>query len=107
MVEKSLTSEQQWLVVLYEALFKIAHFAATGKIYESYTLVSHYEHLIADLILNEIDSDWYEKRGSELDQEFEDPRIFSRKRDPKRLRLEKQARLSTLKVGQLVDGSVK
>lgn len=103
-LEQSLTTEQQWLVVLYDALSKIALFAHRGQIYESCAFVSLYQNLLADLILNELDSDWYKKRISEIEPGFENIRISSRERDPKRVRLETQARFSTLKLGQLVDG---
>lgn len=106
-LEKSLTVEQQWLIVLYDVLYKIVLSTSSGQIYESYTLASLYQNLLADLILNELDSDWYEKRRSEIDREFEDLRKFSRKRDPERVRCEAQVRLATLKPGQLVDGRVR
>lgn len=105
-LEKSLTTKQQWLIVLYDALYKIVLFTRSGQIHESYALVSLYQNLLADLILNELDSDWYEKRRSEIDQGFDNLRTFSRKRDPKRVRRETKVRLATLKLGQLVDGRV-
>jgi predicted RNA-binding protein with RPS1 domain len=106
-LEKSLTTEQQWLIVLYDALYKITLSTSSGQIYESYALVSLYQNLLADLILNELDSDWYEKRRSEIDQGFEGLRTFSSTRDPQRVRRETQVRLATLKLGQLVDGRVR
>jgi predicted RNA-binding protein with RPS1 domain len=105
-LDQTLSKEQQWLIVVYDALYKIALFSGSGQIYESYTLVRLYQNLLADLILNEFDSSWYEKRRAEIEQGFEKLRTFNRKRDPKRVRLETQIRLSTLKLGQLVDGRV-
>ncbi|MEO0511248.1 MAG: S1 RNA-binding domain-containing protein [Verrucomicrobiota bacterium] len=105
-LEKSLTTEQQWLLVLYDAFYKIILSASSGQLYESYALASLYQNLLADLILNELDSDWYKKRISEIDQGFGDLRSFSPKRDPKRVGRETQVRLATLQLGQLVDGRV-
>ena len=110
-LEKSLTTEQQWLIFLYDALYKIILSTRDGDLYKSYALVSLYQNLLADLILNELNSaDWYEKRRAEIDQvskDPSDPRTFSLKRDPRRVRRETQIRLATLKLGQLVDGRVR
>ncbi|HEY9660171.1 MAG TPA: hypothetical protein V6C65_17065, partial [Allocoleopsis sp.] len=92
-LEKSLTTEQQWLIVLYDALYKIALSTNHGQTYESYALVSLYQNLLADLILDELDSDWYEKRRSEVEQMFTDLRTSSRKRDPQHVRRETQSRV--------------
>lgn len=88
-LEKSLTIDRQWLIVLYYALEKVALLGCSGQTYESYGFMSLYQNLLVDLILNEIDSDWYEERETEIEQGFTDlVKIFNRSRNPERIRLE-------------------
>lgn len=64
-------------------------------------------NLPVDIALCEIDSDWYQKRRQEIEDESKvyDSRI-RKKEERERLFELRQARLKTLKLGQLVDGTV-
>jgi predicted RNA-binding protein with RPS1 domain len=71
-------------------------------------LADLYKNLPVDIALGEIDSDWYKKRQKEIDSEYE---IYSNRRrrrreEQEKLSLLREARLKTLKLGQLVDGTV-
>ena len=70
-------------------------------------LADLYKNLPVDIALGEIDSAWYKKRREEIDGEYQihDSRI-RKKEERERLFNLRQARLKTLKLGQLVDGNV-
>ena len=103
---QTLTPEQQWLVILYDVLDKIVQTAVSGHIYTSYSFAHLYQNLLADLVLDEIDAEWYEKRRSEIDKEFENSQRSRCPPTSKGVRIETRTRLLTLKLGQLVDGRV-
>ena len=77
-----------------------------GQLRDAYKLASFYENLITDLAVKEFDSHWYQKRQSEIHQEIGElhlpPCPYSNPAQH-----ERQARLETLKVGQLIDGRVR
>jgi small subunit ribosomal protein S1 len=102
-----LTLEQQWLVVLRDVLLKTAMLAANHQITEVHALVSLYQTLPIDLALREIDPNWYEERRGELSREYGLDEYLIRRQKPQRRRLSARARLATLKIGQLVDGTVR
>ena len=70
-------------------------------------LADLYKTLPVDIALGEIDSDWYQKHRQEIENEYKvyDARI-RKKQERARLFELRQARLKTLKLGQLVDGTV-
>ncbi|MDJ0649915.1 MAG: S1 RNA-binding domain-containing protein [Xenococcaceae cyanobacterium MO_188.B19] len=70
-------------------------------------LADLYKNLPVDIALGEIDSDWYRKREKEIDAEYQvyDTRIRKKEERERLFNLQK-ARLKTLKLGQLVDGTV-
>ena len=103
---QSLTTEQQWLVVLYSDIDRMVLYARSGQIHASYAFVSLYQNLLADLILGEVDFDWYEKRRTEIEPELGNLRELSDRSDLKDVSLEVRTRLLTLRLGQLVDGRV-
>lgn len=103
-VESNLTTEQQWLLVLHDALLRIASLASENRKAKAYNLVSFYQNLLIDFALNEFESGWYEKQQAKIDWELSNLRSFHQER--KQRTLESKARLSTLKLGQLIDGRV-
>ncbi|MGL5941114.1 MAG: S1 RNA-binding domain-containing protein [Waterburya sp.] len=99
-----LTTEQQELYNLRNVLYHISK-----NVHNRVgVLADLYKNLPVDIALGEIDSDWYKKRQKEIDSEYE---IYSNRRKRRReeqekLSLLRKARLKTLKLGQLVDGTV-
>ncbi|BAY18853.1 30S ribosomal protein S1 [Anabaenopsis circularis NIES-21] len=105
-ISNQLTLEQQWLVTLNDVLLWIANLAANGQIREVYALVSLYKNLPIDIALGELDDSWYEQRKIELYQQYElRENSITRRTIHNRSRLAK-ARLKTLKLGQIIDGSI-
>ena len=97
------TLEQQELYNLRNLLYYIA-VHGNEKISE---LAYLNRNLPIDIALGEIDSNWYQKRRKDIEDECKvyDTRI-RKKQERERLFELRQARLKTLKLGQLVDGTV-
>lgn len=97
------TLKQKQLYNLREFLYFVAR-TSYDKIG---ILADLYKNLPVDIALGEIDSDWYQKRREEIESEYQihDARI-RKKEDREKLFNLRQARLKTLKLGQLVDGNV-
>ncbi|OCQ89771.1 RNA-binding protein [Nostoc sp. MBR 210] len=105
-ISNQLTLEQQWLVTLHDVFLWIANLAANGQIREVYALVSLYKNVPIDIALGELDASWYEQRKIELYQQDElRENSITRRTIHNRSRLAK-ARLETLKLGQIIDGSI-
>lgn len=97
------TLEQKELYNLRNFLYLVS-----GTSYDKIgVLADLYKTLVVDIALGEIDSDWYQKRREEIENDYQiyDTRI-KKKEERERLLELKQARLKTLKLGQLVDGTV-
>ena len=97
------TLEQKELYNLRNFLY----FVSTTSYDKIGMLADLYKTLPVDIALGEIDSDWYQKRRQEIENEYKvyDTRI-RKKQERERLFELRQARLKTLKLGQLVDGTV-
>jgi len=112
-IEKSesweqLTVEQQWSIVLRSVLDRIAILAASNRKFDIQALANLYRTLPEDIVLGEIDPDWYEERRVILNKEYG----LDRYRSPTQEEREhhhilKTTRLKMLKVGQIVDGTVR
>jgi predicted RNA-binding protein with RPS1 domain len=104
---QQLTLEQQWLIVLRDLLSSIAIIAKRKQAYDIQALASLYQSLPVDIALNEIDSEWYQERRNALNQEYE--LVWSRpiRREEREFNHTlKIARLKSLRVGQVLDGTV-
>lgn len=106
-VWNQLTLEQQWLVILHDVMLWTTQLTANGQITEAYALVSFYKNLPIDLALGEFDASWYEKRRIELNKKYGLCEYSIERRTPKNCRSSAKARLKTLKLGQLVDGTIR
>lgn len=105
---KQLTPEQQWLIVLRDVLNEIAVIAAINRTPSIRALVTLYRTLPVDIALGEIDPDWYEGRRIALNREYELDKMRSFSQQEKECRhILTTTRLKMLKVGQIVDGTVK
>ena len=104
-VWKQLTQEQQMLVILQDTLIEIATLCATGQPNQAKVLSNMYKTLPIDIALGEVDPSWYQKRRAALETEYG---LGKQSRDDRnRRRTQTKARLETLKLGQLVDGTVR
>ncbi len=105
---KQLTREQQWSIVLRDVLDKIAMIALYNKTPDIQALANLYRNLPVDIALGEIDPDWYQKRRVVLNKEYELDKLRSFSQEKKEGRsILKTTRLKMLRVGQIVDGTVK
>jgi predicted RNA-binding protein with RPS1 domain len=103
---KQLTPEQQWLIVLRDVL--IAVIPVSNRTPSIRALVGLYRTLPVDIALGEIDSDWYEGRRVALNREYELDKMRSFSQQEKECRhILTTTRLKMLRVGQIVDGTVK
>lgn len=89
-----------------DVLLWTTQLTANGQITEAYVLVSFYRNLPIDLALGEFDPSWYEKRRIELNKKYGLRENFIEKRTPNNRSASAKARFKTLKLGQLVDGSI-
>ncbi|WP_242055230.1 MULTISPECIES: S1 RNA-binding domain-containing protein [Nostocales] len=105
-VWKQLTLEQQWLVILHDVLLWTTQLTANGQMTEAYALVSLYKNLPIDLALGEFDPSWYEKRRIELNKKYGLRENLIVRRTSNNRSASAKARLKTLKLGQLVDGTI-
>ncbi|VEP18748.1 30S ribosomal protein S1 [Hyella patelloides LEGE 07179] len=97
------TLEQKELYNLRNFLY----FVSTTSYDKVGILADLYKNLPVDIALGEIDSDWYKKRKQQIDAEYQvyDTRIRKKEERERLFELQK-ARIRTLKLGQLVDGTV-
>jgi len=103
-----LTPEQQWSIVLRDVINKIAGIAVSNRMPSITALVSLYQNLPVDIALGEIDLDWYERRRVALNREYEFDNMRSFSQQEKEYRhILTTTRLKMLRVGQIVDGTVK
>ncbi len=104
---KQLTPEQQWSIVLRDVLNKIA-VIVSNRTPSIRALVSLYRTLSVDIALGEIEPDWYEGRRVALNREYELDKMRSFSQQEKECRhILTTTRLKMLRVGQIVDGTVK
>jgi S1 RNA binding domain len=101
-----LSQEQQLLVTLRDVLLKTVRLATSSYATEAYALVSLYKNLPIDLVLGELDPIWYEERRVTLEKTHELSQGIRYWKSTQRQRLFAEARLKTLKIGQLIDGRV-
>ncbi|HCF28162.1 MAG TPA: RNA-binding protein [Cyanobacteria bacterium UBA11049] len=104
-VWKQLTQEQQMLVILQDTLIEIATLSAKGQTTQAQVLADMYKRLPIDIALGEVDLSWYQERRAALETEYG---LGKQSRDDRnRRRTQAKARLETLKLGQIVDGTVR
>ena len=109
----SLTEKETYLIELESFLNKIYRLPFTQSTKGLIKLAGFYRELIIDLALDEIDSDWYEKQKEKLNNKYQIEQIFRVKpikeiiEERKRQIEIKKIRLPTLKIGQIVDGTIK
>lgn len=97
---EQLTYQELWSMVLRDGLDKIAMMArGNSGICELATL---YRDLPIDIILGEIDMDWYEKGRIALNKEYE----LNQQGPQESSWIIRIARLKTLKIGQIIDGTI-
>ena len=103
-----LTLEQQWSIVLRSILGEIAGIAAKNLKSEIQALANLYRTLPEDIALGEIDPDWYQERRVALNKEYGLDRYQSPTQEEREHHhILKTTRLKMLKVGQIVDGTVR
>lgn len=108
----SLTEQQKYLVKLKEGLRKISQLAVKRKTNELYKLVSLYRELAIDIVLDTVDSEWYEEQKDKLNTKYKIDECLKWKtrkeefKEKERKIKSRQARLKTLEIGQIVDGTV-
>jgi hypothetical protein len=106
-VWEQLTNEQQWLIVLKDVLTLISVIAANKKIQNIVVLTNLYRCLPVDIILGEIDSEWYSERREMLNKEFGLDRGWrASKAGRDHCQAIARARISALSVGEVVDGTI-
>jgi predicted RNA-binding protein with RPS1 domain len=106
-LRNQLTLEQEWLLVLQNILIEIAIYADRNKITQVKVLANLYKKLPIDILLNEIDPSWYQERRNKLNAEYGlDLSWWTNREQRERRQNLRTARLKTLKVGQVVDGTV-
>lgn len=104
-VWKQLTQEQQMLVILQDTLSGIASLSAKGQTTQAQVLADMYKTLPIDIALGEVNPSWYQERRATLETEYG---LGKQSRDDlNRRRTQAKARLETLKLGQIVDGTVR
>lgn len=108
---EQLTLEQQWLIVLRDLLNRIAIIANQKQASDIQALANLYRSLPVDIALNEIDSEWYQERRTALNQEYGSEWSKPINREEREFQQEfrhtlKVARLKSLRVGQVLDGTV-
>lgn len=104
-VWKQLTQEQQMLVILQDTLIEIATLSIKGQTTQAQVLANLYKTLPIDIALGEVNPRWYQERRAALETEYG---LGKQSRDDQnRRRTQAKARLETLRLGQLVDGSVR
>ena len=115
-VWNNLTQEQQQLMMFHDELSTTVQLAKNSFMIEVYALVGLHRSILIDLVLGESESCWYAERRAELEnthkfstkilsQESTQRKQFDRKQFDRK-QLYKEARLKTLKMGQLIDGTV-
>lgn len=104
---KQLTREEQWSIVLRDVLDKIAIVAVKNQTPEIQALANLYRNLPVDIALGEIAPDWYQERRVALNKEYELDQLWFREQEKKRRRILITTRLKMLRVGQIVDGTIK
>jgi predicted RNA-binding protein with RPS1 domain len=98
-----LTLEQHYAIILQRVLVKIECSGVKNSAVKA--LANLYRNLPIDITLDEIDSDWYQERRAALNKEFGLGKLLSQEEKEFRRTL-KLNRLKTLKVGQVIDGTV-
>lgn len=101
-LEPRLNLEQKRLLNLYDGLGSIGLQFARGNYQTVQALIHLHQEFSLNWALDELDDEWHQQRKESLNQELG---ILSHC-SSKRRRHQAQARLKTLKVGQLVDGQV-
>lgn len=106
---KQLTQEQQMLVILQDTLIEIATLSAKGQTTQAQVLANLYKTLPIDIALGEVNPSWYQERRAALETEYGLGYGWSKQSrdDRNRRRTQAKARLETLKLGQIVDGTVR
>jgi predicted RNA-binding protein with RPS1 domain len=106
---EQLTLEQQWSIVLRSVLNEIAVMAGKkNKAFEIQALANLYRTLPEDIALGEIDPDWYQERRLALNKEYGLDRYRSpTPEEREHHHILKTTRLKMLRVGQIVDGTVR
>jgi predicted RNA-binding protein with RPS1 domain len=99
-----LTNEQKSILMLGGAIWKIA-IANRNFSQEISDLTTLYMTLPTDIILKEVDLDWYQDNRAKLDIKQDRSWGVIRKKSDRYLSLSK-SRLESLKIGQLIDGTV-
>ncbi len=104
-VWKQLRQEQQMLVILQDTLLEIATLCATGQTTQAQVLTDMDKTLPIDIALGEVNPSWYQERRATLETEYG---LGKQSRDDQnRRRTQAKVRLKTLKLGQIVDGTVR
>jgi S1 RNA binding domain len=105
-VWNKLTQEQQQLMMFHDDLFTTVQLAKNSFTTEAYTLVGLYRSLLIDLVLGELEPSWYAERRAELENTHQFVKKTHYQKPNKRKQLYMEARLKTLKMGQIIDGRV-
>lgn len=102
----NLTIEEKWLIELHKilCLSSLASYREREK-----ALVNLYRNLPIEIALGEIDNEWYQTQKEKINIEYEKYRANNPSSETRKERSlsQQDLRLKTLKIGQLVDGTVK
>lgn len=88
-------------------LDRIALLAAKNKTLDIHALATLYRTLPEDIALGEIDPDWYQERRMMLNKEYELDRYRPSRQEREHHHILKTTRLKILRVGQIIDGTVR
>jgi predicted RNA-binding protein with RPS1 domain len=99
-----LTADQKSILTLKYAIQRIA-IANRNYSQEIKDFTSLYHKLPEDIILNEVDIDWYQEHRAKLNTKYDKSWEIVRKKSDRYLNLHK-FRLESLKIGQVVDGTI-
>lgn len=102
-----LTLEQQWSIVLRSVLDRIAIVAANNRKFDIQALANLYRTLPEDIALREIDPDWYQECRVALNKEYGLEHYRATPEEREHHHILKTTRLKMLRVGQIVDGTVR
>ena len=110
-----LSLQQKNIVKLREALAnvrRLCYVSTRQKFQPFFTLIELYEELAVDLALDSIDTDWYEQEEKKLKAQYQINEHIKWKNRKERIEEHqkivkiRQARLKTLQIGQIVDGTI-
>ncbi len=105
-LSEQVTLEQQWSIVLRGVLDRIAILAGSNRKFDIQALANLYRTLPEDIVLGDIDSDWYQERRVALNKKYGLKHYQRTPEEREHHEIIRTIRHKMLRVGQIVDGTV-